>query len=133
MLPEAPNEGQTLNAEGSFSIPFNALHLTCVFADALQQSLAALARLIPSMSSEIVVILSKRCCDALLPVRSIPSQFRAMSNKRMPTEPSYFVPSILRPLKVFFCISTNEGPGASLKQDYLDAYANEVFDTVAQR
>ncbi|KAF4598583.1 hypothetical protein EYR38_006987 [Pleurotus pulmonarius] len=116
MLPEAPNEGQTLNAE-----------------DALQQSLAALTTLIPSMSSEIVAILSKRCCDALLPVRSIPSQFRAMSNKRMPTEPSYFVPSILRPLKVFFCIGTNEGPGASLKQEYLDAYANEVFDTVAQR
>lgn len=116
MLPEAPNEGQTLNAE-----------------DALQQSLAALTTLIPSMSSEIVTILSKRCCDALLPVRSIPSQFRAMSNKRMPTEPSYFVPSILRPLKVFFCIGTNEGPGASLKQEYLDAYANDVFDTVAQR
>ncbi|KDQ28122.1 hypothetical protein PLEOSDRAFT_44979 [Pleurotus ostreatus PC15] len=100
---------------------------------ALQQSLAALTTLIPSMSSEIVTILSKRCCDALLPVRSIPSQFRAMSNKRMPTEPSYFVPSILRPLKVFFCIGTNEGPGASLKQEYLDAYANDVFDTVAQR
>ncbi|KAF9501520.1 COG complex component [Pleurotus eryngii] len=116
MLPEAANEGQTLNAE-----------------DALQQSLVALTTLIPSMSSEIVTILSKRCCDALLPVRSIPSQFRAMSNKRMPTEPSYFVPSILRPLKVFFCIGTDEGPGASLKQEYLDAYANVVFDTVTQR
>ncbi|KAF4563335.1 hypothetical protein EYR36_003778 [Pleurotus pulmonarius] len=133
MLPEAPNEGQTLNAEGSLSKPFHAIHLTCDSTDALQQSLAALTTLIPSMSSEIVAILSKRCCDALLPVRSIPSQFRAMSNKRMPTEPSYFVPSILRPLKVFFCIGTNEGPGASLKQEFLDAYANEVFDTVAQR
>ncbi|KAJ6501254.1 hypothetical protein C8R47DRAFT_261110 [Mycena vitilis] len=53
--------------------------------------------LLHPMSSHTVAILTKRCCDALLPVRSISSQFRAMSNKQMPKEPSYFVSSILRP------------------------------------
>ncbi|KAJ6501242.1 hypothetical protein C8R47DRAFT_260726 [Mycena vitilis] len=57
--------------------------------------------LLHPMSSHTVAILTKRCCDALLPVRSISSQFRAMSNKQMPKEPSYFVSSILRPVKVF--------------------------------
>ncbi|KAJ7346675.1 COG complex component [Mycena albidolilacea] len=101
--------------------------------DTLRQSLAALTAVTLPMSSHIVAILTKRCCDALLPVRSISSQFRAMSNKQMPKEPSYFVASILRPVKVFFGIGVGQGPGASLKEHFLESYATEIFEAVTQR
>jgi len=56
-----------------------------------------------------------------------------MSNKRMPTEPSYFVPSILRPVKLFFGVGVGEGPGSLLSDDYLKSYSSEVFEGVSQR
>ena len=67
-------------------------------------------------------------------MRSIPSQFRAMSSsKRMPTEASHFVTLIFRSLKAFFAIGTADGPGVSLKNDFLAAFAEEVFEVIAQR
>lgn len=67
-------------------------------------------------------------------MRSIPSQFRAMSStKRLPTEPSHFVALIFRSLKAFFGIGQADGPGARLKNDYLEAFSEEVFEIVAQR
>lgn len=56
-----------------------------------------------------------------------------MSNKRPPTEPSYFVASILRPLKTFFGIGAAEGVGEALTPDYLKPYAEEVFEAVVHR
>ena len=102
------------------------------FTDVLQATLSKLTSLLPFLSNQIITILSRRACDALLPVRSIPSQFRAMSNKRSPTEPSYFVSSILRPVKIFFGI-IGEGPGLQLKERFLHSYATEVFQNVSQR
>ena len=101
--------------------------------EALQHVFSDLASLIPPMSDQIMRILTKRCSDALLPVRSIPSQFRAMSNKHVPSEPSYFLSSVLRPLKEFFGIGTSAGPGKPLVEDYLEIYASKVFDNVALR
>ncbi|KAG6911130.1 hypothetical protein DXG01_003870 [Tephrocybe rancida] len=101
--------------------------------EALHHALSNLTHLIAPLSSEIVTILTRRCCDALLPVRSIPSQFRAMSNKRTPTEPSYFVASILRPLKLFFGIGVGDGVGLSLEDEYFQPYSVEIFDNVVQR
>ncbi|PBK74315.1 COG complex component [Armillaria solidipes] len=101
--------------------------------EVLQRSLSSLMAMTPSMSSHIISILTKRCCDALLPVRSIPSQFRATSNKRMPTEPSHFVSSILRAVKVFFGLGTSNGAGTSLKDDFLPSASAEVFENVCQR
>ncbi|KAJ6499941.1 COG complex component [Mycena vitilis] len=115
MLPDAAAE-ERVNAE-----------------DTLRQSLGTLTSTTLPMSSHTVAILTKRCCDALLPVRSISSQFRAMSNKQMPKEPSYFVSSILRPVKVFFGIGVGQGPGASLKEHFLESYATDIFEAVAQR
>lgn len=67
-------------------------------------------------------------------MRSIPSQFRAMSSsKRLPTEPSHFVSLIFRALRSFFGINSVDGPGIALKDDYMRAYAEEVFENVAQR
>ena len=56
-----------------------------------------------------------------------------MSNKRDPTEPSYFVSSVLRPIKNYFAIGVGEGPGYLLKENFMETYATEVFDNVTQR
>ncbi|RPD78692.1 COG complex component [Lentinus tigrinus ALCF2SS1-7] len=102
--------------------------------DALKQALSKLTSLVPTLLSQIVVILSRRGCDALLSMRSIPSQFRAMSSsKRMPTEPSYFVSLIFKHTKAFFAIQTVDGPGSALKDTFLKPVAEEVFEVVAQR
>lgn len=103
-------------------------------SDTLRHSLSSLISLVPPMSSQVIAILSRRGCDALLPMRSIPSQFRAMSaSKRMPSEPSHFVSLIFRALKAFFGIGSGDAPGTALKDDFLRAYAEEVFENVAQR
>ncbi|KZT10815.1 COG complex component [Laetiporus sulphureus 93-53] len=102
--------------------------------DALKRSISSLTSLIPPLSSQIIAILARRACDALLSMRSIPSQFRAMSSsRRMPTEPSYFISLIFRPIKNFFAIDNAEGPGAPLRGNFLQAYAEEVFEIVVQR
>ncbi|KAI0335101.1 COG complex component [Cubamyces sp. BRFM 1775] len=102
--------------------------------DALKHALSKLTALVPTLVNQIVLILSRRGCDALLSMRSIPSQFRAMSSsKRMPTEPSYFVSLIFKHTKAFFAIQTVDGPGAALKDDLLRPIAGEVFELVTQR
>ncbi|TFK92716.1 COG complex component [Polyporus arcularius HHB13444] len=102
--------------------------------DALKHALSKLTSLVPTLLSQIIVILSRRGCDALLSMRSIPSQFRAMSSsKRMPTEPSYFVSLIFKHTKAFFAIQTVEGPGSALKDTFLKPVAEEVFEVIAQR
>ncbi|KAF8161129.1 COG complex component [Crassisporium funariophilum] len=100
---------------------------------AIREILSQIVSFIAPLSNKIVAILSRRCCDALLPVRSIPSQYRAMSNKRNPLEPSYFVSSILQPVKKFFAIGVAEGPGYLLKESFIKSYSTEVFNNVTQR
>ncbi|KAF9268919.1 COG complex component [Marasmius fiardii PR-910] len=101
---------------------------------ALQKAVGSLAGLVTPLSRTIVSVLSRRACDALLPVRSIPSQLRAMSNKRPPSEASPFVATIMRPVKVFFGITgTGDAVGASLKEEFLVQYSSEVFEEVSQR
>ncbi|KAG2074600.1 COG complex component [Suillus decipiens] len=100
---------------------------------ALRTQLEQLSALSTSLYGQATAILSRRCCDALLPVRSIPSQFRAMSNKRLPSEPSYFAPTILRPVRIFFGIGTVSGPGERLKEELLRNVSISVVETVCQR
>ncbi|KAK7057129.1 oligomeric Golgi complex subunit 2 [Favolaschia claudopus] len=119
--------------EISMMLPEAAAEERANTEETLRQSLTSLTATTLPMSSHIVAILTKRCCDALNPVRSISSQFRAMSNKQMPKEPSYFVSSILRPIKVFFGIGVGHGPGSSLKEHFLEPYATDIFEAVAQR
>jgi hypothetical protein len=122
MLPESaedPTEEDVINPE-----------------QALSQALESLSTLIPPLLNQITQILTKRSCDALMPVRSIPSQFRAMSsNKRgiLPTEPSYFVASILRPVKSFFGVGGVQGPGSKLGEEYLKECTAKVFEGVCAR
>ncbi|KAG2150384.1 oligomeric golgi complex component, COG2-domain-containing protein [Suillus clintonianus] len=118
MLPDMSTEDNTEDA---------------VLEAALRTQLEQLSALSASLSSQATSILSRRCCDALLPVRSIPSQFRAMSNKRLPSEPSYFAPTILRPVRVFFGIGTGGGPGERLKEELLRDVSTDVVESVCQR
>ncbi|KAG1777689.1 oligomeric golgi complex component, COG2-domain-containing protein [Suillus placidus] len=104
-----------------------------VLEAALRTQLEQLGALSTSSCSQTTAILSRRCCDALLPVRSIPSQFRAMSNKRLPSEPSYFAPTILRPVRIFFGIGTIGGPGERLKEELLRDVSTDVVESVCQR
>ncbi|KZV70663.1 COG complex component [Peniophora sp. CONT] len=101
--------------------------------DALRATLSTLTDLQPIMSAQIVAILSRRACDALAPVRTIPAQLRGMSSKKMPTTPSYFVDALLRPVRLFFGIDTVDGPGTSLKDSLQRPYTEEVFENVVQR
>ncbi|KII92438.1 hypothetical protein PLICRDRAFT_172529 [Plicaturopsis crispa FD-325 SS-3] len=103
--------------------------------DALQHTLSGVTSLVDPLSGRIATVLARRACDSLLPVRSVPSQFRAMAGKRAaPTEPSYFVAGILRPIRAFFGIGTGgEAYGASLKEAFMKRYAEEVFEVVCQR
>ncbi|EGN99740.1 hypothetical protein SERLA73DRAFT_72536 [Serpula lacrymans var. lacrymans S7.3] len=114
----------SVNAEGNEGISSEV---------ALEHQLSALEAFLTPLTNQIVSILTRRSCDALVPVRSIPSQFRAMSNKRLPVESSYFVTSILRPVKDFFGIGSNGGPGDRLKKDSLKPIATDVFDVTCQR
>jgi hypothetical protein len=99
----------------------------------LQNMLSELTSLVPLMLTKIISILTKRACDAILPVRSIPAHFRATSSKRAPSEPSYFVLSILLPVKAFFGLVDGEGPGSSLKDDWLISFSGDVFEKACQR
>jgi len=96
--------------------------------DALRSSLSPLKSLAQPLLVQITSILTKRCSDGLLPVRSIPTQFRAMSNKRTPSEPSHFVSTIFRPVRSFF-----GGDGTALKDEYLKTIGGEIFENVCQR
>lgn len=135
MLPETSDTANDEDVQPEGSVLHFLYEVTCteVLAAALEHVLSGLGSLQSPLSTQIVSLLSKRCCDALLPVRSIPSQFRAMSNKRSPSEPSHFVPTIFRPIKVFFGIGAGDGYGAALKNEYLTAYAAEIFESVSQR
>ncbi|KAF7304564.1 Conserved oligomeric Golgi complex subunit 2-like [Mycena chlorophos] len=75
----------------------------------------------------------KRCCDELARVKSLSSTLRAMSNKSMPKNPSHWVSSILRPIKVFFAIGVAQGPGSALKEHFVESYAADIFEGVCQK
>src|SRR5260370_9166926 len=99
-------------------------------SDIFNDSLSTLTSIIPPLSDEIVSILCSRCQDTLQFVRSIPTQFRAMSSRNLdlPQEPSYFVPNILKPLKEF--LLEDGAPAASLKSTYGPVWAEETFKSV---
>lgn len=104
-----------------------------VSLDALRHQLNSLREVSSRVERQVVALLSRRACDALSPVRSIPSQFRAMSSKRIPTESSYFVLLVMRPVKAFFGIGTASSAGARLQESFAKDAATEVFDSVCQR
>nr|GAT56084.1 conserved oligomeric Golgi complex subunit 2-like [Mycena chlorophos] len=115
MLPEASAEERVANEE------------------TLLQSLASMTAATAPMTSHIISIITKRCCDELARVKSLSSTLRAMSNKSMPKNPSHWVSSILRPIKVFFAIGVAQGPGSALKEHFVESYAADIFEGVCQK
>jgi len=61
-----------------------------------------LAAPVAVFSDKIVDIVTKRCADSLKLVRSVASQMRATPSRSSNIAPSYFIPSILRPLHSFY-------------------------------
>jgi len=126
MLPDIADD--ELQAEGLLILKIFMMQVLNNLLDALRESLSGLSVFVDNLSIKIVAILTKRCYDNLLPVRSIPTQLR-MSNKRAPTEPSTFVSSILRPIKQF-SITGGTGARGDLSKHQ---YSSEVFSNVTQR
>lgn len=93
----------------------------------LQESLRQLTAIVPSLSSQIITILVRRCADHLKHVRSVASQVRA-STRKGPAEPSYFVANILRELRAYL-----GGPGRVVEVELKTAWATAVADDVANR
>lgn len=95
---------------------------------ALKACLGRLTDLIPLLASHIVAILTRRSCEPLSLVPRIPQQYRAMSNKKNPSEPSHFVRDILRPISSFFSTMPQ-----SVREDLGPVWASEIFGAVCQR
>lgn len=134
MLPEALEEGEddTANPEGMHRFMCHGYaKLRLLMTDVLEASLGLLTKLVPPLSSQVVILLSRQCCDAVVAVKTIPGQVRM--NKRTPHEPSHFVPGILRPVKSFFGIQANDGPGEGMRGEFLKAYSTEIFELVCKR
>ncbi|KZS98509.1 COG complex component [Sistotremastrum niveocremeum HHB9708] len=102
--------------------------------DILEQSINSYTSLIPNFTSPILAILSRRSSDALQPVRHIPSHFRAMSPKKIPTRPSEYVLDVLKPVRVFFGVGVaGSALGQSLWEPYGVEWATEIFLAVVIR
>lgn len=138
-IQDIAGEGVSLEGMAPFFMRIRHRLRTRVCTDALDASLATLTSLTPPLSSQIVAILAKRCCDALIPVRSVPSQFRAMSSstssRRAPSEPSHFIPNVFRPIREFFAIGSAKGSstGKPLREAYAKEWVAEVFEVACGR
>lgn len=55
----------------------------------------------------------------------------ARKGSDMPTESSYFVPNVLRPLREFLLDA--DGPGVALQREFGAAWASEVFKAVVTK
>lgn len=86
--------------------------------------------LIPPITTQVLTILSRRACDALSPIRSLLSQFRASANKRAPSEPSSYILAVLLPIKTFFEMGNI---GRVVRKDFMTTCSAEVFDNVCNR
>jgi hypothetical protein len=93
----------------------------------LHESLTLVTSIVPSLSSQIVTILVKRCSEHLKLVRSVASQVRA-STRKGPHEPSYFVLNILKELRAYL-----SGPGKVIEVELRTKWATAVVEDVAAR
>ncbi|KAI9092144.1 hypothetical protein DFS34DRAFT_311057 [Phlyctochytrium arcticum] len=74
---------------------------TTILQDSLTASLNPLQSVLPFLSERVCKVLYRRCSDPLRNhIQSITPQYR-MTNKEPPSRPSYFVPTILKPLSTF--------------------------------
>ncbi|KIO31284.1 hypothetical protein M407DRAFT_68051 [Tulasnella calospora MUT 4182] len=98
--------------------------------EVLKSSLEHLHNFMPEISSQIMIVLSRRCCTVLSRIKSIISQFWAMNKKRDPTGPSDFVPDILKPIRQFFEL---DGVNELIDERDRQSWANQIFEFTADR
>ncbi|GAA5969864.1 hypothetical protein JCM11641_008068 [Rhodosporidiobolus odoratus] len=96
-------------------------------SEVIATSLSSMTSLLPSLSSQIVTVLVKRCAEHLKLVRSVASQVRA-STRRGTSEPSYFVHNILKELKTYLT-----GPGRVVEEELRKEWATAVVEDIAGR
>ncbi|WWD19735.1 hypothetical protein CI109_104199 [Kwoniella shandongensis] len=84
-------------------------------------------------SEKVLLILTRRSTDPLKLIRSIASQFRASpsptpssSSSSSIQQPSYFIPTVLKPLHTLF------SSRPALKDKYQVEWSTQVFDSVCQ-
>jgi conserved oligomeric Golgi complex subunit 2 len=119
--------------------------------EALLDTLPFRTEMLPGITHRLVSILKARCAEPLRLVRSVNTQYRsgASTPSAAPTttttsqvEPSYFIPQILRSLRIFFGkAERNEDASSSPmtparlvpSADIKTAWATEVIDDVATK
>ncbi|KAG0653924.1 hypothetical protein C6P46_002065 [Rhodotorula mucilaginosa] len=94
---------------------------------AFEEALSGVISVIPSLSSQVITILVKRCAEHLKLVRSVASQVRA-STRKGPIEPSYFVHNILKELRAYL-----NGPGRVIEEELRKKWATAVVEDIAGR
>lgn len=94
---------------------------------AIEEAVSGVTSFVPSLSSQVVTILVKRCAEHLKLVRSVASQVRA-STRKGPIEPSYFVHNILKELKAYL-----NGPGRVVEEELRKKWATAVVEDIAAR
>ena len=94
---------------------------------AIEEALTGVTSFVPSLSSQVITILVKRCAEHLKLVRSVASQVRA-STRKGPIEPSYFVHNILKELRAYL-----NGPGRVIEEELRKKWATAVVEDIAGR
>lgn len=121
------------------------MNLNIRLADVLQSTLSQLTSLEPYISNQIVLILTRRCCEPVAQVKQITGQIRAMTRRsHTASSPSPFVSEILKPLRDFFgmggVVSRNSlnkdtfgAIGRALREEFGRAWATEILQEVTIR
>jgi len=139
LLPE-PDEGESLKGQ-SPNQPV-LINLNTQLADVLQTTLSQLSSLEPYISNQIVLTLTRRCCEPVAQVKQVTGQIRAMTRRsHTASSPSPFVSEILKPLRDFFGMggvvsrnSLNKGAiGRALREEFGGVWATEILREVAIR
>mmetsp|Transcript_13067 Transcript_13067/g.40251 ORF Transcript_13067/g.40251 Transcript_13067/m.40251 type:complete len:712 (+) Transcript_13067:87-2222(+) len=93
------------------------------FEDSVTNAKTVLSDLSKTLSSR----LSKSCTDALQPLRGIPATYRVI-NRPAPTQPSRFIPNVLKPLRQFL-----SDPEVKISESERKVIVKQVVDTTVLR
>ncbi|KAG9010340.1 hypothetical protein FRB93_004179 [Tulasnella sp. JGI-2019a] len=128
LLPESTAQEEGVKPEGTLIVFHTTQRRLSDQVDVIKQSIEALTAIRTRLSSQIILILIRRCSDTLSLVRT--AGYRAMGKKRDPTAPSDFVPTILQPVRRFF---EQKGVVAFIPESDRKAWIAKIFETVATR
>ncbi|KAM0752493.1 COG complex component [Meredithblackwellia eburnea MCA 4105] len=95
----------------------------------LRESANLVSSLVPSLSNQVIAILTKRCAEHLKHVRPVVNQIRA-STRKGPSEPSFFVFNIFKELRGY---TTGSGKvvDVEMRTDWLTAVLEEIMSRYA--